>query len=97
MSHDFCHVEMPARYSHADARWIQEQLLLLPPSLRRKIAQRYSEVYEVEFDTELVSYRKENRARHEANVRLRRFAETHGRAIQGYTVQPPLAGTQQRT
>lgn len=36
MSQDFRHVEMPARYSQADAEWIQEQLLRLPPSLRRK-------------------------------------------------------------
>lgn len=94
MSQDFRHVEMPARYSQTDAEWIQEQLLRLPPSLRRKVAQRYAEVYEVEFEVEPVSFRQENRARHEANTRLRKFVRTHGRAIQGYTAEPPLAGTQ---
>ena len=94
MSQDFRHVEMPARYSKADAEWIQEQLLRLPPSLRRKVSQRYAEVYEVEFEVEPVSFRRENRARHEANVRLRRFVDAHGRALQGYTTQPPLAGSQ---
>lgn len=92
---DYVQVEMPSLYSQADAAWIQQQLLSLPPSLRRKVALKYAEVYEITFDAEPVSYRRENRARHEANVRLRRFVETHGRAIQGYTAQPPLAGTQQ--
>lgn len=93
---DYVQVDLPSVYSQADAAWIQQQLLSLPPSLRRKVALKYAEVYEITFDAEPVSYRRENRARHEANVRLRRFVETHGRAIQGYTAQPPLAGTQQR-
>lgn len=88
---DYVQIEMPAQYSQADAAWIQEQLLRLPSSLRRKIALKYSEVYEIEFNAEPVSYRQENRARHEANVRLRRFVDAHGRALQGYTTQPPLA------
>jgi len=51
-------------------------------------------VYQKSFEAEPVPYRKENRARHEANVRLRRFVDAHGRALQGYTTQPPLAGSQ---
>lgn len=90
MNPDFHRTVMPESFSQADAAWIQGQLLLLPPSMRRKIAQRYSEVYEVEFDAESVSFRQENRARHEANTRLRQFVRTHGRAIQGYTSEPPL-------
>lgn len=93
---DYVQVDLPSLFSLADAAWIQQQLLSFPPSLRRKVALKYAEVYEITFDAEPVSYRRENRARHEANVRLRRFVETHGRAIQGYTAQPPLAGTQQR-
>lgn len=90
---DYVQIEMPALYSQADAQWIQEQLGQLPTSLRRKVALKYAEVYEIEFNAEPVSFRQENRARHEANVRLRRFVDVHGRALQGYTVQPPLAGT----
>ncbi|WKM71850.1 hypothetical protein Q2T70_26415 [Klebsiella oxytoca] len=93
MHHEFIRVEMPALYSQADAQWIQEQLGQLPTSLRRKVALKYAEVYEIEFNAEPVSFRQENRARHEANVRLRRFVDVHGRALQGYAVQPPLAGT----
>lgn len=91
MHQEFIRVEMPSLYSQADAEWIQGQLLQLPPSLRRKVALKYSEVYEIEFNAEPVSFRQENRARHEANVRLRRFVGAHGRASQGYTAQPPLA------
>ncbi|HHA1934811.1 TPA: hypothetical protein ACOEP6_003277 [Enterobacter ludwigii] len=93
---DFYRTEMPESFSLADAEWIQGQLLSLTPAARQKAIQRYAAVYQETFEAEPVSYRKENRARHEANVRLRRFVETHGRAIQGYTAQPPLAGTQQR-
>ncbi|WP_258569920.1 hypothetical protein [Klebsiella michiganensis] len=93
MQQDFVRVEMPAQYSQADSEWIQGQLLQLPPSLRRKVVVRYAEVYETEFNVEPVSFRQENRARHEANVRLRRFVDAHGRAMQGYTTQPPLAGS----
>lgn len=91
---DYVQIEMPSLFCQADATWIQTQLQRLPPSLRRKIALKYSEVYEVEFNAEPVSYRQENRARHEANTRLRLFVRNHGRALQGYTTQPPLAGSQ---
>lgn len=88
---------LPEEHSQADADWIKQQLLSLTPAARQKAIQRYAAVYQESFEAEPVSYRKENRARHEANVRLRRFVETHGRAIQGYTALPPLAGTQHRT
>lgn len=94
---DYVQVEMPSLYSQADAAWIQQQLLGLPPSLRRKVALKYAEVYEITFDAEPVSYRKENRARHEANTRLLLFVRNQGRALQGYTAEPPLAGSQSRS
>ncbi|WP_336654463.1 hypothetical protein, partial [Leclercia adecarboxylata] len=67
------------------------------PAARQKAMQRYAAVYQESYDAEPVSYRKENRARHEANTRLRLFVRNHGRALQGYTTQPPLAGTQLRS
>ncbi|EOT8308829.1 hypothetical protein QTO45_20950 [Escherichia coli] len=94
MSQNYVQTEMPSRYCRADAEWIQQQLQGLPPSLRRKVALKYAEVYENTFDAEPVSFRKENRARHEANTRLRLFVRNQGRALQGYTTQPPLAGSQ---
>ena len=95
MQQDLVRVEMPARYCQADEEWIQQQLQGLPPSL--KVALKYAEVYEITFDAEPVSFRKENRARHEANTRLRLFVRNQGRALQGYTAEPPLAGSQSRS
>ncbi|MDS0778210.1 hypothetical protein OSC13_09910 [Serratia marcescens] len=89
---DFQQIGLPELYCQSDASWIQEQLQQLTPSLRRKAAVKYAEVYQAAFDAEPVSYRQENRARHEANTRLRLFVKNHGKALQGYTASPPLAG-----
>ncbi|EPJ1198442.1 hypothetical protein ACVRCL_004655 [Escherichia coli] len=97
MSQNYVQTEMPSRSCQADEEWIQQQLQGLPPSLRRKVALKYAEVYEITFDAEPVSFRKENRARHEANTRLRLFVRNQGRALQGYTAEPPLAGSQSRS
>jgi len=88
---------MPQTYSQADTEWIKQQLLSLTPAARQKAIQRYASVYQESFEAEPVSYRKENRARHEANTRLRLFVRNQGRALQGYTAEPPLAGTQSRS
>lgn len=88
---------LPEDHSKADSEWIKQQLLTLSPATRQKAIQRYAAVYQEAFDAEPVSYRKENRARHEANTRLRLFVKNHGRALQGYTAEPPLAGTQPRS
>ncbi|EGQ5297421.1 TPA: hypothetical protein ONC42_001085 [Enterobacter kobei] len=84
---------LPEEHSQADADWIKQQLLSLTPAARQKAIQRYAAVYQESFEAEPVLYRKENRARHEANTRLRLFVRNHGRALQGYTAEPPLAGT----
>ncbi|EPE9061130.1 hypothetical protein ACSPJ8_004721 [Klebsiella aerogenes] len=94
MALDYQPVDMPVAFSQADADWIKQQLLSLTPAARQKAIQRYAAVYQESFETEPVSYRQENRARHEANTRLRLFVRNHGRALQGYTTQPPLAGSQ---
>ena len=88
---------LPSDFSKADAEWIKQQLLSLTPTARQKAIQRYAAVYQETFEAEPVSYRKENRARHEANTRLRLFVRNQGRALQGYTAEPPLAGTQSRS
>ncbi|WP_239042736.1 hypothetical protein [Citrobacter freundii] len=94
---DYVQIDMPSTYSQADAAWINQQLLSLTPTAREKAIQRYATVYQETFEAEPVSYRKENRARHEANTRLRLFVRNPGRALQGYTAEPPLAGTRQRS
>lgn len=94
---NFDNAMLPETYSQADAEWIKQQLLSLTPTARQKAIQRYATVYQETFEAEPVSYRKENRARHEANTRLRLFVRNQGRALQGYTAEPPLAGTQSRS
>lgn len=91
------HSFLPSIFSQADSQWISEQLEMLIPSARQKAMLRYAVVYQETFEAEPVSYRKENRARHEANTRLRLFVRNQGRALQGYTAAPPLAGTPQRS
>ncbi|HEI8433121.1 TPA: hypothetical protein SLF19_002208 [Enterobacter hormaechei] len=88
---------LPSVYALADEEWIRQQLLCLTPAARQKAIQRYAAVYQESFEAEPVSYRKENRARHEANMRLRLFVRNHGRALQGYTAEPSLAGTPTRS
>lgn len=97
MSLAFQHVEMPSVYCQADCNWIGEQLQILSVAARQKAIQHYAAVYQETFEAEPVSYRKENQARHEANTRLRLFVRNQGRALQGYTAEPPLAGTRQRS
>lgn len=92
MPPDYRRTVMPEVFSQADVEWIQEQLFKLSPSVRQKAVIRYADVYQLMFEEELVSYRKENRARHEANTRLRLFADKHARALQGYTERPPSIG-----
>lgn len=94
---NFDNALLPDTHSQADAQWIKQQLLSLTPTARQKAIQRYAAVYQETFEAEPVSYRKENRARHEANTRLRLFVRNQGRALQGYTAEPPLAGSQSRS
>lgn len=96
MSHMPSHISLPIAHCVADESWIQEQLQMLPVAMRQRAVVRYAEVYQQTLDAELVSYKQENRARHEANTRLRLFVRNQGRALQGYTAEPPLAGAQQR-
>jgi len=83
---------LPSVYSAADADWIHEQLQELTPATRQKAMLRYPEVYQETYDAEPVSFKRENRARHEANTRLRQFVRTLARPLQGYTDLPPLVG-----
>ena len=93
----FDNAMLPETHSQADVEWINQQLFSLTPTARQKAIQRYAVVYQETFEAEPVSYRKENRARHEANTRLRLFVRNQGRALQGYTAEPPLAGSQSRS
>lgn len=85
---------MPTVYFKADEAWIQEKLEQFSSAARNRIVALYADVYQAAFDEEPVTYRKENRARHEANTRLRIFVTRHARSAQGLTEKPPLSRAQ---
>ncbi|WP_387692923.1 hypothetical protein [Photorhabdus sp. RM71S] len=84
----YAQVSMPSQYFPDDGKWIQEMLLSLDPATRAKITVKYAEVYQIAWDEEPVSYRKDNAARRAANIRLREFVRKYARASQGYTEKP---------
>lgn len=93
MSHMPSHISLPIAHCDADASWIQEQLQLLPVAMRQRAVVRYAEIYQQAFDAEPVSYRQKNRARHEANTRLRLFVRKYYQAAMGLTEKAALAST----
>ena len=97
MTPDYLTTVMPAAFVPEDGKWIQEQMAKLSPSLRQKIALKYAEVYQESFDAEPVSFRQENRARHEANTRLRLFVDRYHQAAMGLAEKPALASAQAQT
>jgi len=61
------------RHKH-DERWLDEKFTELVGitglNHGKAIAEKYSAVYEVEYELESTEHKKHNRARHEANSRL---------------------------
>ncbi|HBD3035062.1 TPA: hypothetical protein KIU63_004904, partial [Citrobacter koseri] len=90
MSHSPILDRLPTTHCDADASWIQEQLQQLPTVMRQKALVNYAEVYQQAFDAEPVSYRQKNRARHEANTRLRLFVGKYHKAVMGLTEKATL-------
>lgn len=86
---EFNYIALPASFSREDGPWIREKLATLPVGVREKIALAYSQAWQEAFDTEPVSFRKDNAARRTANRFLREFCTTYTPAIQGYTSLPP--------
>lgn len=93
MAHASTPVSLPTEHYPADASWIQEQLQKLPAAMRQRAIMSYSTVYQETFDAEPVSFRQVNRARHEANTRLRLFVRKYYMAAMGLTEKPALAST----
>lgn len=85
---------MPVVYCPADAEWIQEQLEKFTASARRKIVTLYADIYQAAWDEEPVSFKQENRARHEANTRLRLYVTQRSRASMGLTEKAPEVTTE---
>jgi len=82
-------MDLPANHCLQDARWIGEQLEQLQHSLRKRVCDRYNEVYSDSYEKHGVSYQKEGKARFEANTRLREFVEKFGNSSLGSCAPPP--------
>ncbi|EPG5002502.1 hypothetical protein NAK66_002449 [Klebsiella oxytoca] len=78
----------PRFFSQLDRVWLQEKLESLPYVTRQRVAVEYSAVYQDAYETEPVSYRKENAARKAANKRLRIFATRYALAAAGGAEKP---------
>lgn len=83
-------IQMPSDFYKDDERWIREMLLHLDPSTRSKITMKYGEVFQNSWETEPISYKKNNRARHEANTRLRIFVRKYAAYSRGHVSEPEL-------
>jgi len=90
-SYDFnVNVQMPSDFYADDEKWIREMLLHLDPSTRNKITTKYGEIFQITWEMEPISYRKNNRARHEANTRLRVFVDKYAAYSRGHVSPPDL-------
>ncbi|MGV3346381.1 hypothetical protein ACGVWS_11820 [Enterobacteriaceae bacterium LUAb1] len=83
-------VIMPDKFYPDDEKWIRGMLLNLDYSTRTKISVKYAEVYQKARESELISYKCDNKARREANTRLREFVCKYAAYSQGKTSPPEL-------
>ncbi len=64
---------LPKHHHPHDRKWITEQLARLPPLYRERAAQQYSKVFAEVFHATELRHKKHNKARREANTRLREY------------------------
>lgn len=67
-------IQLPKIYNDIDKNWIIQTLAKLEFNERQKAVIRYAEVYQEAYDSEEISYKKENAAGRAANTRLREYA-----------------------
>ena len=66
---------LPKRYHPDDQKWIEEQLKKLPTIALHRAIEGYEKVFAESYDNEPITYKKENKARRDANTRLREYVE----------------------
>lgn len=66
-------INMPSNHHKDDAKWLESQLMLLRPIHQIHAREAYSDAYQTQYMNELVTHKKLNRARREANIRMRKF------------------------
>ncbi len=83
-------INLPQHYCKDDEKWIAEQLSKLPKKIRTKISTSYSDVYINAYNNEPINHKKENRARREANSRLRVYVKRYTSVMTGKVSEPPI-------
>ena len=83
-------INLPANCSRDDEKWIIEQMSKLPTKVRAKISALYSDVYVTAYNNESINHKKENRARREANTRLREYVKRYTSVISCKVSKPPI-------
>lgn len=66
---------LPKLHHQHDRKWIEEQLKKLPPSALATAIKGYEKVFSESYDNEPIEHKKENKARHAANTRLRLYVQ----------------------
>ncbi len=66
-------INLPSNHHKDDAKWLESQLMLLIPIHQIHARAAYSDVYHTQYMNESVTHKKLNRARREANMRMRKF------------------------
>lgn len=66
-------INMPSNHHKDDAKWLESQLMLLSPIHQIHARAAYSDVYQTQYMNESATHKKLNRARREANIRMRKF------------------------
>ncbi|MGX8939493.1 hypothetical protein ACWWJF_20645 [Symbiopectobacterium sp. Eva_TO] len=81
-------VMMPDKFHPDDGAWIRQMLLELRYTTRLKVALEYANVYQKIWESEPISFKKDNQARHEANTRLREFVRKYAAYSRGKVTTP---------
>lgn len=66
-------IALPALCHDDDKKWIESVMIPLSEAHRERARNVYSDIFYHEREREKVEHKKLNKARHEANVRLRMF------------------------
>lgn len=66
-------IALPGICHEDDKKWIESILIPLTEPHRAKARESYSDIYYATRESETVEHKKDNKARREANIRLRTF------------------------
>ena len=83
-------ITLPDHYCRDNEKWIIEQMSKLPTKVRAEISALYSDVYVSAYNNEPINHKKENKARREANTRLREYVKRYTSVISCKVSKPPI-------